>query len=289
MTSSGGVAIVVDSAASLPEDLSRRHGLHVVPLEVSLGGETYLDGRDLSPTDFYKKLRNSTTLASTSAPSPARFLQAFRAAAEGGSAVLCLTVSSSFSASYDSAGTAAAEARETAPAVDITVLDTETAAGAEGLVALEAARAAERGLDVNEVMASAREVMSRVQLIAFIDTLYYLWKSGRVPMIAHTGTSLLGIKPIFEMSGGRVRGLARPRTRRRATARLMDLLNDRAGPGRLHATVMHGDAEDEANELRERVAADFQCEELFVSEFTPAMGAHLGPGVVGIAFWSEPS
>ena len=289
MTSSPRVAIVVDSGASLPDDLSRRHDLHVVPLEVSLGGDSYLDGKELSPTEFYRKLRSSSSVPSTSAPAPARFLEAFRKAGADARPVLCLTVSARFSASFDSASAAAADARESMPAVQVKVVDTETAAGAEALVALEAARVAERGLGLEEVATAARRVIGRARLLAFIDTLYYLWKGGRVPMIAHTGTSLLRIKPLFELSRGEVRTVARPRTRRRATARLIELLKDRAGSGPLHAAVMHADAAGEAEEVRREVAASFQCEELFVGEFTPAMGAHIGPGLLGIAFWSEGS
>lgn len=281
------VAIVADSAASLPGDLARRHAIHVVPLEVNLEGRSYLDGRDLQPTEFYRRLRDLKKPPSTSAPTPAKFVEAFLSAAQGGRSVVCLTVSSEFSSSIDSANAAALEIRESGPPIDVTVLDTETAAGAEGLVALEAARTAIGGATRDEVIAAARNVVSRVQLIAFIDTLYYLWKGGRVPMAAHTGASLLGIKPIFELSRGKVRSVARPRTRRRAVARLLDMLRDRAGAEPLHVTVMHGDAPDEAEEMRERVDSSFQCREAFVSEFTPAMGAHIGPGMLGIAFWSE--
>ena len=283
------VAVVVDSAASLPAELAGLPRMHVAPMGLSIGGRTYLDGRDLAPGDFYRLLRESPTPASTSAPSPARFLEAFLEASEEARAVLCLTVASRFSASFDSATVAAQDAKETIPGLDVLVLDTQSAAGGEALIALEALRAADQGHGLDEVAARAGEAAERVTLLAFIDTLHYLWKGGRVPGIAHVGTSLLGIKPLFELKRGQVRTVARPRTRRRAMRRLIELMGERVEPGRLHATIMHADASEAAEELRRRVEAAYPCENLFLSEFTPVMGAHIGPGLLGVAFWSPPS
>ena len=283
------LALVTDSAGSLPHNLCDRYGIIVVPLEVTLNGKTYIDGKDITATNFYQKLRETSILPSTSAPSPARFLNGYRKASTGNLPVLCLTVSSSFSASYNAALAAAEEARHDSPTIEVTVLDTRTAAGAEGLVALKAAHSINQGDDLAATALAARQVMAQVQLVAFIDTLYYLWKSGRVPRIVHAGTSLLGIKPVFELQGGEAKSLGRPRTRRRAKDLLLHLLDQRVGVGELHATVMHADAEDEAEELCERIESKYQCREIFVSEFTPAMGAHIGPGLLGIAFWTDSS
>ena len=284
------MAIVVDSAASLPEDLTRRPQLYVVPMRLVVDQRTYLDGRNLTPTDFYRMLRESPTLPSTSAPSPAGFLEAFSQAAEGSQTILCLTVASRFSSSFHSAIAATRGATELLPGVRVSVLDTKNAAGAEGLIALEAWRNANRGGGPEQVAAAAQGVMSQIRLLAFLDTLYYLWKGGRVPGIAYAGTSLLRIKPLFEVSQGEIRTVARPRTTRRATNRLLELMHERVtGPGRIHATVMHADALDAAEELRERVKAEFPCDELFISEFSPVMGAHVGPGLLGIAFWCQRS
>ena len=280
------MAIVVDSAASLPA-ASETPGLHVVPMGVTIDGKTYLDGRDLEPSAFYAKLRASKELPTTSAPSPARFLEAFEAAREDSGAVFCLTVGSRFSASLDSARSAVEEAKVSLPGLEVVVLDSESAAGGQGLIALEAWRAARDGGGLDEVDAAAREVIHRVRVVAFVDTLYYLWKGGRVPRIAHAGTSLLRIKPLFELARGEVRTVARPRTQRRAMARLLDLVAEGAQGRPVHATVMHADALEAAEELRQQLDAMLPCEELFVSEFTPVMGAHIGPGLVGIAYWVD--
>ena len=283
------VAVVVDSAASLPVDakVGEEAGLYVVPMQLIIGGRTYLDGRDLTPTEFYRMQKGIKELPATSTPPPAAFLEAFRSAAQEASSIICLTVSPRFSSSYDSARTAAQEAEKTLLEAKIAVLDTESAAGGEGLIAMEAWRAAQRGVGLEEVMAAVRVLVPKVSLLAFLDTLYYVWKSGRMPRVVYAGTSLLGIKPLLEMSRGEVRNVARPRTASRATARMIELMRQRVGAGPIHAAVLHADAGEAADRLRQRVSLEFPCKELFISEFSPVMGSHTGPGLLGIAFWSE--
>lgn len=285
MESKGRVSIVVDSAASLPAQVGE-DGPLIVPMRLTLNGRTYLDGRDLAPAAFYRMLKEAEKVPTTSSPSPLSFLEAFRTAAQHSSSILCLTVSPRLSSSFDSATTAVQAAKEEVPAAQIAVLDTESAAGGEGLVAMEAWRAARNGGALTDVMEAARAVVSRVRLLAVLDTLYYIWKSGRVPRIAYAGSSLLQLKPVFELFRGEARNIARPRTAARATERMLKLMRSLAGPGPIHATVMHADAGDKAERILRRVESEFACEELFLSEFSAVMGAHTGPGLVGIAFWS---
>ncbi len=283
------VAIVVDSAASLPADIGQMQGapLLVVPMQLTIGDETYLDGRDITPNEFYRMQRETKEVPTTSAPSPSGFLDTFRSAAKNAPSILCLTVSPNFSASYDSAKTAAKQAEEEINDARIAVVDTESAAGGEGLIAMAAWRAAQRGVGLEKVAAATRAVASKVSLLAFLDTLYYVWKSGRVPRVAYAGTSLLRIKPMFELSHGQVRNLARPRMTARAIDKMFDHMQQRLRPGPIHVAVMHSDAMETAEELSKRIESEFPCEELYVSESSPVMGAHTGPGLLGIAFWSE--
>ena len=281
------VAVVVDSGAGLPVELAQRAQIYVVPMIVTIGGKTYRDGYDLSPAEFYSELRDLRTPPKTSAPPPDAFLNAFRHASETVESVICLTVSPSFSATHDSASAAVRQAEQELPKLRISVLDTESAAGGEALVAMAAWRTAQEGAELDDVVESAKRVIERVTLLAFLDTLYYLWRSGRVRVFAHAGVSLLRLKPLFEMAHGEVHNLAQPRTRRRAIRRLLELTRERAGDGRLHATVMHANAESEAQDMMRALESGFRCEELFISEFSPVMGAHTGPGLMGIAFWTE--
>ena len=174
------------------------------------------------------------------------------------------------------------------PNLAIRLLDSQAAAGSAALAALSAWRASQSGASLAQTEHAALQVIKQVRLLAFVDTLLYLWRSGRVPAIAHAGASLLRIKPLFELANGDITTLARPRTRRSAAARLLQLMRQKTTDGALHAAVMHADAAPDAQALRDRIAAEFRCAELFVSEFTPVMGAHIGPGVLGVAFWCEP-
>jgi len=282
------VAVIVDSAASLPPDAANRRGIYVVPMTLTLDGVSYLDGCDITPTQFYRLLKASRALPTTSAPSPARYLDAFHLAASRYESILCIATAARFSAAMDSAAIAAAEMRRAHPNLAIRLIDSQAAAGSAALAALSAWRASQSGASLAQTEQAALQVIKQVRLLAFVDTLLYLWRSGRVPAIAHAGASLLRIKPLFELANGDITTLARPRTRRSATARLLQLMRQKTADGALHAAVMHADAAPDAQALRDSIAAEFRCAELFVSEFTPVMGAHIGPGVLGVAFWCEP-
>ena len=283
----GRVAVVVDSAASVPDEFRGSALTHIVPMRLHIGDATYRDGVDISPADFYRRQREDARQVSTSAPTPADFLEAYTAASEVAESALTILVSDAFSASGRSAETARLRFGETHPGFEIRALDSQSAAGGQGLVAWEALKASAAGRGLEQTEARALEIRRRIRLIAYVDTLYYLWKSGRVAGIAHLGASLLKLKPVFELSQSRVVTVAKPRTASRAGAKMIELMAERAGDSTLRAIIMHVSAEERALGLRDAVEAKFDCAELFVTEFTPVMGAHIGPGMVGAAFWTE--
>jgi len=259
-------------------------------MEVTVGDRTYVDGPvETGPplNDFYDLLRTAERLPTTSAPKPDRWLASFREAVAHGESILCITLAAHLSASYDSARVAAELAAEELPDTPIRVVDSTAAAGSQALIALEAARLAATCAPMDEVLARARHVSEKVRLVAYLDTLEYIWKGGSVPRIAVWASTLLDIKPVMELKGGRVNVVARPRSRRRARDHLLRELG-RDLPGRTgHANVMHADAADEAEEIREYIGREFDCRELFLTQFHPFMGAHTGPGLVGVSYWAD--
>jgi len=189
---------------------------------------------------------------------------------------------------FNSALVAKKMAKTTLPKVTIEVLDCATAAAGQGLVTLAAARAATSGQNLNEVMETAKKILDRVNLFATLDTLHYLVKSGRVPQAAALVNSLLKIKPIFTLNHAEARTVALPRTIPSAIKRMLKLMERKVVKGQpLHVAVMHADVPDKAVALRNRIASQFECAELFITEFTPVMGVHTGPGLLGVAFYSE--
>ena len=282
------VAVVTDTTACIPQEQVTRYDIEVVPVQLIFEDKTYRDGIDISPTEFYALLRQANKLPTTSASSPDPYIEAYRKASQRAESILCLTEPSNFSAMVDSALVAKEMAKTALPNVAIEVLDCATAAGGQGLVALAAARAAASGKNLSEVMTTAQDIMYRVNLFATLDTLHYLVKGGRVPQAAALVNSLLKIKPIFTLNHAEAHTVALPRTIPSAIKRMTKLMEKKVVKGqRLHVAVMHADALDKAVALRNRIASQFDCAELFITEFTPVMGAHTGPGLLGIAFYSE--
>lgn len=261
--------------------------IHVVPHELIIDGKAYCDGVDIHPNQFYQLLKEGGREPTTSAPKPATFLDIFYRAAQSAESILCLTLSARFSSANDSAQLAAQMAREHLPGKEIRVLDSGTAAGAEGFIALEAARCAMQGGGLEQVTARAEQMIPKVHLLAFLDTLHYLGKSGRIPKVAAWAGSLIGLKPLMELKMGEARLIEKPRSRARAMERLLSAARERVNGAPAHVNVMHANAPGDAAQLKDRVEAALDCCELFISEFTPVMGAHTGPGLLGLAFYSD--
>ena len=152
---------------------------------------------------------------------------------------------------------------------------------------LAAAKAAALGKSLAEVVDVAKNVMRRVYLFATLDNLHYLVKGGRVPRAAAFASSLLQIKPIFTVTDGEAHPVTNVRTNPGAMKHVLKLMEQKITKGQpLHVAVMHADALDKAEELRDEISSRFDCTELFITEFTPVMGVHTGPGVIGVAFYS---
>lgn len=281
------VAIVTDTSACIPREQVEKYGIELVPIQLIFGDKVYRDGIDITPDQFYALLRQAEKLPTTAAASPGSFLEAYRKASERASSILCITVPAKLSGMFNSAQLAKEIAKEALPNVIIEVLDCGTAAAAQGLIVLAAARDAASGGDLTKVIETAKSVMQRVNLFATLDTLYYLVKGGRVPKAAALASSLLQIKPIFTVSNGDAHPVTNARTNPGAEKRLLKLMEQKIVKGQpLHVAVMHADAPDRAIALRNQIASQFDYAELFITEFTPVMGAHTGPGVIGIAFYS---
>jgi DegV family protein with EDD domain len=172
------------------------------------------------------------------------------------------------------------------PNVSIEVLDSQTATPGEGFVVLAAARAAAEGKDRTEVLRVAKEVMSKINVLVFLDTIRHVYRSGRIPKIASQIGSVLNIRPILTVSG-KVHFVGAVRNRQHGLERILEMMRERVGQSPVHVAVMHAYALDEAEKLRVQIAAEFNCVELWLAEFSPVMGYACGTGTVGIAFYPE--
>ena len=282
------VAIVTDTTACVPQEQVDRYNIEVIPVQLIVGDKTYRDGIDITPSEFYSLLRKSKNLPTTSSSSPEPYLEAYLRASKRAESILCITEPARFSAMYDSALVARTTAAGTLGNTAIDVMECTTAAAGQGLVVLAAARAASQDKPLEEVKKAADNVSSKVNLYATLDTLTYLVRSGRVPQAAALVNSILSIKPIFTLNHSDAHTVALPRTMKSAIKRMLKLMDASVVKGQqLHVAVMHADSPGEATTLKDRIASQFECREIFVTEFTPVMGVHTGPGLIGVAFYGE--
>lgn len=270
------VRVITDSAAALGDGIAADFGITVVPILVTLGDTTYRDGE--LPLEVM--LANLDEGLSTSGPAPGAFAEALR---HDGDGAVVVTVASSLSSTFKSASLAG---RET-PGL-VRVVDTGSAAGAQALVAVHAAQAARAGAAVDEVAAAAEHVAERVRLLGALDTLEFLVKSGRVSGLVGGMAGTLGIRPMFELTGGKVIRLRPALGREAAMRRLLRLWRrTRREHAVLHCAAIHADAEEDARRLLGWVTAEVEPETELITGFGPGMVAHAGPGVVGLAWWWE--
>jgi DegV family protein with EDD domain len=283
------VTVVTDSAAALPPDLVARYDIRVVPLVLQVGADRYRDG-EISLDELVRRFDEPI---STAAPSPGEFATVIADARRTGP-VVTLTVAAGMSSTHDSAKLAAKlvtdndpRATESSHGTDVAVLDSGTAAGAQGLVVLAAARAAAEGADQDEVVATAEGVAGQVRLAASVADLERLARSGRVPDAARWIGDRLGVRPLFEFRDGRARPLRPAFSADAALDRIVQRCAAGAGRGaRLHVTVLHALNPEAAATLSERVRA-LEPVSFLVGPFSPVMVAHTGRGLAGLAWWWE--
>lgn len=277
------IGVVTDSAACLPDALRQQYDIHVVPFGLIWDDEVLRDGVDITPEEFYHRLRVAEELPQTSQPSIGDFLRVYQPLADEVDGIVSIHIPQAVSGTYSGARTAAQMLEE----VPIQVVDSGTAVMAQGFVVLAAAHAAVAGADLDEVVRAAEAMIPRVHLLAALDELDYLARSGRVPGVIALVGSALHIVPIFTIQQGDITVVTRTRSKLRAVESMLDRMDEVTEGRPIHAAVSHADVPDEAERLRARLADRFDCAELYVTEFTPVMGAHTGPGVLGVAFYAE--
>lgn len=278
------VRIVTDSTADVAQDVVEKYGIEVVPLRVVFPDAIYKDRVDLSPDEFYRKLANSPKLPTTSQPPAADFEEAFRRAAADGSQVLAILISSLLSGTIASAETA----RHDLPELPITIFDSKTISVPMAFMVERAASKAAAGATLDEILADLSVLRDRTQLLFVVETLEYLRKGGRIGGAAALAGSLLSLKPVLTLRGGRVDAWGKARGKRRALQMIVEAVREGVGTGpSVRAAVVHSAAPDEAEQFRQEVQAALDCPELRVFQFTPVAGVHTGPGVVGLAAYNE--
>lgn len=281
------VAIITDSIACLTREHVEQYGITIAPIPICFGDKVYRDWVDITPDEAYELFLQDPGSFKTAGASPGIFLEAYREASKQAKNILCITLSAKLSGANDAAKQAREEIKEELPQTTIEVLDSQTVTAAQGFVALAAARAAEEGKSLAEVVKAAEDMRDKVTFLAFLDTIRHLYRTGRIPKIAALAGSVLSIRPVLTVSSGLVRFTGAVRSREGGVKRILKIMRDRVGQSPVHVAVMHAYALDEAQKLKERVAAEFNCAELWITGFSPVMGYATGTGTLGIAFYKE--
>lgn len=280
------VAVVTDSIACLNRELAEKYNIEIIPINFFAGGKIYKDWVDITPSEAYKLFLDDPDSFNTSAASPVDCLEVYKRASQNVSDILCITVSTKLSATYTSAVDAVDLAKNELPDKTIHIIDSCSATPSEGMIALAAARAAAEGKDLPEVIQVTEEVKAKVSVIILLDTIRHVYRSGRIPKVASMVGSALNIRPLLTVSGAvHFSGMAR--SRKQGIERMLKMMRNKVGDHPVHVAVTHAYALDEAEKLMERVGREFNCTEIWLSEFSPVMGYACGTGTVGVAFYID--
>ncbi|MGE5249839.1 MAG: DegV family protein [Bacteroidota bacterium] len=277
------IALVTDSTAYIPADSCRSLNITVVPQVLIWGEQTFRDGVDIQPDEFYARLRTAKTMPSTSQVSIPTMQNTFQGLVDGGAEVLGIFISAKLSGTMQSA-LQGREALGTA-ASKVTLVDSDSTAMAMGFQVLSAARAAQDGASLQDCVALAEKAREHTGVYFAVDTLEFLHRGGRIGGAVRFVGTALNLKPVLELRDGRVEPLERIRTKSKALDRVLDLVDEKTrGKAPIRLATLHAHAPEEARALLERASQRMGAVESILSEVSPVVGTHAGPGTVGLAY-----
>lgn len=266
--------VVTDSTADLPPEWRERYGITVVPLSVHFGQESFRDGVDLLPDEFFARLRRAQTLPTTSAPPPGLFAEVYRRLSAECSGVISIHIGSQLSATVEAARVAA----RSLEGFSVQVVDSRALTMCVAFLCRVAAEAP----SLEEAVRRVEERVPRQRILALLDTLRYVEMGGRVSRAQAMLGTLLDVKPILRLAQGEIRGADRVRTRGRALPRLLELFREDLPVEQL--AVIHAQAAEDAERIRSQLQAELPWLEIQLAQTGCVLGTHVGPGSVGLAY-----
>ncbi len=284
------VRVITDSVAQVPEDLAQELEIPVVPFVVTINDTSYEDGIDIKPEVLYQRMRIEKVIPKTSTPSPGRYVQIYRQVIQQGArSILFVALSSNLSGSFNVASSAAEIMREEHPDLFIEVFDSKSAAIAEGYIAIQAAHAARNGMALSGVSQVARDTSKRVGIVVSFDTLEYLALGGRIGKAAYLLGNLIDIKPIITLNNeGSVEPIGKVLGDQKAFEAIVQHVEKMSsGSKQLSLAIMDADSTDRAATLKQLAVERLKPTTTIQTSITPVMGAHTGPGLVGLGYYFE--
>jgi DegV family protein with EDD domain len=278
------MAFITDSTAYIPKELVDKYEIYVAPQISIWGEESYLDGIDIQPAEFYERLSTTKVMPTTSQATVAYFHKIFEPLVAENRPILAVLVSDLLSGTIQSA----TQAKEMFPGATIELVNSKSAAMELGFQVLAVVRAAEAGKSFQEVVALAEDAKNHTGVYFVVDTLEFLHRGGRIGGAQRLIGTALSMKPLLHVSGGRIEPFESVRTKKKAFARLLDVIEqETTGKSNIRLASLHAAAPDDANYLLEEAGKRLDPVETIVSEVSPAVGTHVGPGTVGLAYSTE--
>ncbi len=282
------VKIVTDSSADVPCEIARALEIAVVPMNIHFGAETFLEGVTITTDQFYTRMVRDAPaiMPKTSQPSPGAFIETYKRIAADCRDIISIHVSAALSGTYNSAVTAARQLNDS-KAAHITVIDSRNASMCLGWTVMAAAEAAQRGESYADIINLVLDMIPRLHIPSMLETLEYVKYGGRIGKAQAFLGTLLNVKPILGIEGGEVIPIEKARTKNKALERLVDITRQHSPFEDI--AVMHTHSPATASEVVELIAPFHPRERIIVAETCAAIGAHVGPGAIGVCVVSQPS
>jgi len=282
----GRIAFLTDSTAGMPADQIEKYKVTVVPLQLIFGTQVFRDGIDLTQDEFFERLKASKTLPTTSQPTTGDFEEAYKKLLEDPEvdSVIAVHLSALLSGTYSASATTA-ERLGKEYNKKISVVDSLSVYMCVGFMVIDGARAAEAGKSHDEIVAMIGRMKPKMQLLVLVDTLEYLARGGRIGGAQAFLGSLLSVKPILQVKNGRVEGLERVRTRRKAMERIVQLGADYAKGRPCQISLGNAHAVDDAKVLSQMIHEKMNIVEEFEGDLGPVVSSHAGPGAIGFVYY----
>lgn len=280
------LAIVTDSVASIPEKMLDALKISWVPYYIHHSGESFRDLVNIHCDKFFELLPTLEKLPKTANPSAKDYLDKYLALAqEGFSSIASIHISSVNSGAYQAAVMAKNMLSEKLPEIKVEVIDTLNVAMGQGWMVIEAARAALEGAQLPDIKAIIEKMVPITKMMQTADTLRYLYMGGRIGKAKQMAASVLDIKPIIGVENGELVPLGQARTRKKVYQQMVDKLDKAVGQQGIKIAFMHAAAREEAEKLKAMVEQRVEVIESIISELSPALGVHTGPGTVGFSYF----
>ncbi len=277
------IAFVTDSTAYIPSDLCKQHNITVTPQILIWGEQTYQDGIDIQPAEYYSRLKDAKVMPTTSQVPIPVMQSTFQGLVDQGYEVIGIFISSKLSGTMHSA----IQAREAlgSAADKVTVLDSQTTAMALGFQVLAAARAAQDGASVQDCLALAEKARDHTGVYFAVDTLEFLHRGGRIGGAQRLIGTALNMKPVLAVLGGRVEPVERIRTKGKALERVIELVSEQVnGKSNIRLATLHANSAAEANSVLDKASRQVGAVESLQTDVSPVVGTHTGPGTIGLAY-----